>query len=216
MLSDDVDVQGRLPQSLISNRRLLPDIALEALQKTVADSATKFVWRRQSAWVDASAMVRVLQLLRESLSPIWTEIHVVLLMDCCPVHAAKKVVAASRRLGLHLVMVPVSMTGVMQPLDAYAFAGLIVILLQASARSSCGTVNVVTHCTQLFDAVQSHISAGSWAKAFRGCGFGDAQTQLGSRARSKLQWPEGRGGQQPAQLSRLASSVAPRQTCANR
>ena len=51
-LSDDVYVEGRHPQVLMSNRRLLPDIALDALQKAVAESATKFVWRRLSAWVD--------------------------------------------------------------------------------------------------------------------------------------------------------------------
>ena len=52
-------------------------------------------------------------------------------------------------------------------------------------------MSVVANCTKLFDAVESHISAGSWAKAFRGCGFGEAQKELGSRAKGKLQWPEG-------------------------
>ena len=195
MLSDDVDVQSRLPQVLMSNRRLLPDSALEELKKALGDSERKFVWRRQSAWVDASAMIRILQLLRESLQPIWQNIHVVLLLDCCPVHASKKVVATAGRLGFHLVMVPASMTGVLQPLDAYAFAGLKKrhrdSVLQDSTKSASGAIDVVTHCRLLFDAVESYLSKGSWAQAFRGCGFGAAQQHVGHRARVKLQWPEG-------------------------
>ena len=167
MLSDDVDVQIRLPQVLISNRRLLSDTAFAELQTALGESERKFVWRRQSAWVDASAMIRILKLLREGLQPIWQNIHVVLLLDGCPVHASKRVVAAAGRLGFHLVMVPASMTAVLQPLDAYAFAGLKKrhrdAVLEASTKSASGAVDVVTHCRVLFDAVESYISKGSWA-----------------------------------------------------
>ena len=92
-------------------------------------------------------------------------------------------------------MGPASMTGVLQPLDVYAFAGLKKrhrdFVLQESLKAESGALNVVTHCAKLLDAVQEYISAGTWRSAFRGCGFGDAQQNVGSRARGKLQWSTG-------------------------
>lgn len=195
MLSDDPGAQRLLPQVLVSNERQLPKAAHAELTGVVANCETQFVWRRRSAWVDATAMVRILHLLRESLRPIWQEVHVVLLLDCCPVHASRKVVAAAGRLGFRLVMVPASMTGILQPLDAYAFAGLKKrhrdCVLDESMRNQSGALSVVTHCAKLLATVHSFISSGSWARAFRGCGFGDEQKGLGGRARAKLQWPVG-------------------------
>ena len=195
MLSDDPCAQRLLPQVLVSNKRLLSEATHAQLSERVGNCANQFVWRRQSAWVDAAAMVQILHLLRGSLEPIWLQVHVVLLLDCCPVHASQKVVAAAGRLGFRLVMVPASMTGLLQPLDAYCFAGLKKrhrdSVLQECMSNHVGEVSVVTHCTKVMKAVDSFLTGGSWAAAFRGCGFGNLQRSLGGRAKAKLRWPEG-------------------------
>ena len=102
MLADDVERQKRHPQMLIGNRRLMPMLCCDDLQIFVAHSQTQFVCRRQSPWVDATNLVRMEYFLRQSLHAIWTHIHVIVLMDCCPLHASSKVIAPAKGPVTHL------------------------------------------------------------------------------------------------------------------
>ena len=195
MLSDDSAAQVLLPQILVTHERTLSKEARAKVQAHLHESTTLFLWRRRSAWVDGAAMVRILTLLKEASRPLWCDVHVVLFLDCSPVHAGKKVVAAASRMGFRLVMIPSSMTGVLQPLDVYCFAGLKKRHREGVAahalRDPRGTVSPATVCRTLFAAVQSFVAAGVWEQAFRGCGFGARQTHLGERAKRKLLWPTG-------------------------
>ena len=195
MLSDDTRAQKLLPQVLVTNERTLGKEAHVQLQAYLRESTSLFVWRRRSAWVDGAAMVRLLALLKETLRPLSSEVQVVLLLDCSPVHASKRVVAAAARFGFRLVMIPSSMTGVLQPLDVYCFADLKRRLREAvsahRAQDPHGALPPVTVCRILMDAVESCISRGDWVTAFRGCGFGGGQRGLGGRAKRKMEWPSG-------------------------
>ena len=67
-------------------------------------------------------MVEVIQLVARCLEPVKPLAHVLLLLDCAPVHTTQRVVAAAARAGFLLHFVPTLMTSELHPLDVYVFA----------------------------------------------------------------------------------------------
>ncbi len=195
-IADDKEVQDLLPQVLVCNKRTLSRAGYERVESALRGARSPcLLWRRDTAWVDAFAFVGFLRVLRECLRSLWDEIYIILLLDCSPVHASNRVVTAAAHLGFRVVMIPGSMTGVMQPLDVYSFAHVKKQLrdrfaAQAMMKGEAG-VNIEEHCSLVFRVLAEALLCRDWACAFRGCGFGAQQEGLGLRAQQRLNW---RGG----------------------
>lgn len=193
MISDDAEVQALLPQILVSNGRVLPQDAHTQVLSALEHSPSFCCWRRKSSWIDTSTFVAILKILHRCLKPIADNIHVILLVDCCPVHASARTCATAARFGFRLVMIPANMTSLLQPLDVYCFAGLKQkhrdAVDRAAMRGQDGGIEIAQHFKLLFDCVAAYVNGTTWTNAFRRCGFGDDAVLLGSRLRRKLQWP---------------------------
>lgn len=75
-----------------------------------------------SGWNTAMTMKCYVRLLSASLKRGAPGHVVVLVMDCCPSHLSADVLAAARRAGVHVVIIPARLTWLMQPLDTHVFA----------------------------------------------------------------------------------------------
>ena len=137
-------------------------------------------------------MIEVLRLLGQCLEPVKPLAHCLLLLDCAPVHCTPAVARAAARAGVLLHYVPASMTGVLQPLDCYAFSTLKRKLRQdlecACLESSTGTTTTVQVLAMTFQVVRDVLQGKSWRHAFLGCGFGGTQRAVGQRVRRRLDW----------------------------
>lgn len=90
-------------------------------------------------------------------------------------------------------MIPANMTSLLQPLDVYCFAVLKPkhrdAVDRAAMRGPAGESEIAKHFKLLFDTAAAYVNGASWTNAFRRCGVGLHEDQLGNRLRRKLQWP---------------------------
>ena len=191
-ISDDEETQRLLPQVLVVNKRSLTEAATREVQASLQGSDTLFLKRRDSAWVSVDLMVEIIHLLAKCLEPVKPLAHILLLLDCAPIHTTQRVVAAVARAGFLLHFVPALMTSVLQPLDVYAFAQYKKVLRdyyeERAMASDTGEVSNKEVVDITFKAATAVLQSGAWRHAFRGCGWGESQQGIGRRASRRLQW----------------------------
>lgn len=191
-LSDDMEVQMRLPQILIANERTLTAMDDARLRKMHTDRPNFLVLRRKSAWCNKEFVKTVLELVAERLKPL-KNIFVKLLIDCCPCHCSETVVKAARQSKLALHYVPSGLTGIMQPLDVYFF-GPFKQQLEAAyhthriVNNNGGTIPVIEQIKLLDMTLFSLLESRCWQHAFSRLGYDGSQRELGSRLLNKLKW----------------------------
>lgn len=206
-LSDDEEVQKKLPQVLVVNEKTISVVMRNALEEELAFREDFFLLRRKSAWTDAAFLGQVLRLVAGCLAPFAASRHLLFAMDCSPVHATTSVAQAAARGGLHLHYIPAKMTGVMQPLDVYFFGPFKHSLRRAYGekclQSESGEVDALELCRLVMNTLPELLHRRSWRHAFRGCGYGGNQAEIGERLRRRLEWPNG-----PPPVSRELPSLA--------
>ena len=198
IIADNDEIQKLLPQVIIANDRCITSAGFGAVVSEVRGSKVE-LWRRKTAWVDAPTLAAWLHHLGRCLAPLQKDYFFILSMDACPVHMTETVAKAAAVKGIHLCFVPASMTGYMQPLDTHVFAKLKrcgrILLEDCRTKAISGQISVPQTLKCWAEAVNEVLTLGSHLRAFRSCGFGDQQKQLGSRLTVSLQ---------------LNSAVAPR------
>ena len=190
-ISDDEETQRLLPQVLVVNKKSLAEAATREVQASLQGSTTLFLKRCDSAWVSVDLMVEVIQLVGRCLEPVKPLAHILLLLDCAPMHTTQRVAAAAARAGFLLHFVPTLMTSVLQPLDVYVFAQFKNIfrdyyeeLAMASATGEVSIKDVVDISVKAATAV---LSRSPWRHAFPGCGSGHDHQNIGRRASRRFQ-----------------------------
>ena len=121
VVCDDAATQKLLPQLVVGNRRLLPrNIAAKYRVRT--DSV--YVLSRSSGWNNAKLQCEILKMLGKLLAPMQKTHWFVLVLDAHASHIAPSVFRRAHRSGLSMMVVPASMTHLLQPLDTHIFAVL--------------------------------------------------------------------------------------------
>lgn len=87
-------------------------------------SAPQVALHGGSGWNTAVTMKWYLKLLAAAVAKGAPGHAVVLVMDCCPVHLSRDVLAAAHRRGIQVIILPARLTWLMQPLDTHVFAQL--------------------------------------------------------------------------------------------
>lgn len=189
LICDDPSLQPVLPQFLLGNEATLPAPQLAALR--AACPSNVHIVRQRSAWNDKFVCARVVRTLRAALDPHIADLQPVLLLDTAKIHYTQGVLAACRRAGIWVVMVPPKLTWLLQPLDTNAFYLFKVALKQAYLRARASTADGQTTIADFIpcvcDAIRKVLQGHRWSIAFDGDGFGKRQTQLSSRVIDELQ-----------------------------
>ena len=123
MCCNDSSIQPALPQIIIGNEHKFTHTLLcQARDQGVPQNI--HLWRAKSSWMSSCGMKQVISLLKRSLSKYPETHEIVLLLDCAGCHLESSVLAHARRSHVHLLIVPASATGLLQPLDTHGFAWL--------------------------------------------------------------------------------------------
>ena len=186
------EVGSLLPQVIVVNSRVLTEAQLRSVRNELGSRPNCYLLEKRSAWVNGPVLAEILRILGRCLESVMPFAHLILLMDCCPVHFTVPVLRAVAAASMNVLFVPSSMTGVLQPLDAYAFSLFKrrlrdkVELVQQQDRS--GVIANQDVVVAAFDIAVATLCFQDWSHSFRGCGFADGQDFLGGRVLRYLRW----------------------------
>ena len=190
MISDVKVVNDLLPLILLVNERHVKAEPIASLQQHYANDDHCWPLRFESAWNDTTTMVWLLEVLRKALRDILSEYSICLLLDVASCHISDRVITKAARSGFKLVIIPAGMTSLLQPLDVYVFARYKRALTAAFERlghaSPNGHVRSDLFLREILDVAKEVLFGSKWDWAFRKCGFGEAQTRLGSTLKATI------------------------------
>ena len=187
---DDPLVQPVLPQIVLANERTIPARMLADLEGSCPPNV--YLLRRRSAWIDAELCARIIKLLAFCIAPRLGDRQAVLLFDACRQHLARCVFAACQPAGIWPLVVPASLTWLLQPLDTHTFLAhkgrLRAAYQNARIRAVDGEVGVAGLLQCVYEATRSILQGVRWARSFEENGCGAGQRGLCQRVLKELGW----------------------------
>ena len=188
-ICDDAELQRFMPQVIIANEHTIRDDDLAALR--AASPVNVRILRRRSAWVDAEICALFLFWLVIGLGRLRDKVQIVLLFDAYKAHFADVVLKACAYHGIWPLVIPASLTWLLQPLDTHAFLPYKLCLQReyqlARIQTHDGVVGTRELFACLFTAITNVLGSTNWAFAFLRNGFGEQQSGLSRRVESWLQ-----------------------------
>ena len=114
-------MQALLPQILMGNRRRFTRQILRSEWK----DQPPFVqtWTAESVWVNHSIMNKIITVVHKCIEEIFAQYQVIFVVDAARCHIHRDIVNHACRHDMWMLEVPAKMTWLLQPLDAYVFAG---------------------------------------------------------------------------------------------
>ncbi len=186
---DNPLLQARLPQILVANTHTVSAAEHAALAGTLPPNFK--LLRCQSAWMNERLAAQIVRWLRDSLSDVLDEYHVVLVLDAFPAHTTPLVFRACTATAIWPVLVPAQATWLLQPLDTHGFLSYKVRLQRAyqEARLSTetGEVRIGGLLSCIVTAVRDALESRDWASAFTSDGFSPGQMGVSERVLNHLQ-----------------------------
>ena len=187
---DDDVIQKILPQVIVGSHRLLPR-RVAALHRSREDSI--YVLSRKSGWNDSKLQCEILKLLGRLLSPMAASHWFVMSLDAHAAHIAPCVFEAACRAGVSLMVIPASMTHILQPLDTHVFSGLKFELWKGTQtlalESASGDFQIERFMDVVCDVI-GRVMSKAYPHAFASCGFSRKQQGLTERGLNALEWSE--------------------------
>lgn len=172
-LCDDDEVQPLLPQFVVANKRLIPEIV--ARHWPAGGHEPVRLLRRQSAWLNGPVLQAIIREVAASLRPRVAGRRVILSMDACPVHLCTGVLRTVARCGMHFLPLAAQMTKYLQPADVGAFLPLKqryqTLYEREQLLESRGVLPPGRALRLLAQAAQETIVTSSWRETFRRCGL---------------------------------------------
>ena len=167
---NDADLQPYLPQVWLPRTEpgKVPPAAMRAV--FTASGAPHEAWHGSRGFVTQRIIRAWLSRLRRRVHQLRPGANIVVVMDVCPVHVAEPVLAAARRMGVTVVLIPARLTWLLQLLDTHVFAQVKremrrrLWLCKQSAPS--GTITVAEHMAALTEAVTVMLVRRSWSHLF--------------------------------------------------
>ena len=188
-ICDNAEVQHLMPQVIIANEHTITDREMFALR--AASPRNVRILRRRSAWVDAEICALFMFWLVLGLGALRNRFQIVLLFDAYKAHFGDSVMTACAAHGIWPILIPASLTWLLQPLDTHAFLPYKLCLQRAYQVARMQTHNGVVGIHDLFAcvyfAIADVLENRSWSSAFVRDGFGEQQSQLSSRVESWLE-----------------------------
>lgn len=167
-ISSMSDVQAKLPQVLLLNKRTFPEKATP-----IAMANGLRFWRDVSAWNTGRKMSQILQLIFDSVSVVKPNAQIVLILDMAPCHLDDDVLTEASKLGVWLCFVPAGLTHLLQPLDVSCLFSYKQVLQGTllSHEDSSGDVSVGQWCACLERLCKQFWRGRIWRSAFERTGL---------------------------------------------
>ena len=165
-------------------QRLLPQVFLHKEGNTGAHAPSHHApqqeqeteWSNKTGTIDSRVLRRWVYTLRAKINAYASNLWVILVLDCCPVHISRQFLQYCCRLGILLLILPARCTWFIQPLDVYVFGPLKRRLASAlAARRANGHLNieegVVPWQTQQHDEAKSFLQCVDGLRCLERCGL---------------------------------------------
>ena len=180
LICDDSTLQPLLPQVLVAKRHLLTKADEARIRATLP--ANVFLKVNPKGWNNSALTCEILKLMMSSLGDRAFSLQKVIVFDAAKLHLHWVVFRAAARLGVWLLVCPVKLTWLLQPLDTHVFSRYKLqlqssfksALLHAPADESHG-VTIVKHiCKVIRHVLQKHV----WKTAFDSDGLSLGQLHV--------------------------------------
>lgn len=175
LVSDQIDVQRKLPQYIVGNEHLFPARRMHELRAR-APGNVRLV-RQRSAWNNSELCCDVIKDLAAALSD--SVCQAVLFMDACRIHITRDVLQCCKDCNLWVIIIPGGCTAKLQPLDTHVFssykARLATDLQRARIASPANKIDVSLFLDSVYSSIQATFEMRDWNKAFSSNGFAHSQ-----------------------------------------
>ena len=186
-IAEAVEIQDKLPQVFIANRKLVPRYVQDEVTPHLPPNTR--IWSGSSSWTNEDCMCRILRLLHESLREDLQHGYIVLVLDMAAPHVVESVTALAMELNIVLLYIPAKLTWLLQPLDAYVFQAYKNNLRSAYVRARCeaqcfGVLTKAKWLRSVFQACDRTFTRRDFSKAFKLTGVSDNQASMSTRIKS--------------------------------
>lgn len=120
-IASDATVQAALPQFVLGHEKRFTKADRAALRRLEAPVIS---FPGTKGWVTSENFCKILSRIQRAAALARPGVPIVLYMDCAPQHLSRRVLAHILRLQLCVVLVPGSLTWLLQPLDTHVFQRL--------------------------------------------------------------------------------------------
>ena len=190
-IASDPDVQKLLPQVFVASKRVVTVADARAFEEHRTQD-NLFLLLRDSGWLDHKVMTKVIGLLRVAVEPLAHQCQFIVSMDTCGAHLHKNVIRAVAEAKMHLLIIPASMTGWLQPCDVRLFSKYKAFLRERCEEEAVacpqGTVPPRRMLQLMSEGVAHVVTETSWEIAFTECGLGHRQAGCSKSLRDRLGW----------------------------
>jgi hypothetical protein len=183
-VTNHAPLQQHLPQIFLPSSAKRPLTAAEDAKFTSL-AAPMETWRGTGGWITAEIMMRLLTRIRQAVRAQMGMVKILLWLDAATQHVSVDVLNHAARLQIYMLLVPASLTWLMQPLDVYVFSKFKGLLreLQRTGRKNAPDAKLPPNewITLTGEAVQRLLVHTDWSHAFGKLGMGPAGHILNQR-----------------------------------
>ena len=183
VICDRSELQPLMPQYLVSNLKTFPGRKMVRLRNACPPNIV--LVRQRSAWNNRYLCAGVIRRIARAIGHLRDRYQPVLLLDASRIHTARVVIAACIACGIWVVLVPPSLTFLLQPLDTHAFRRYKHWLRSEFQRVRCEIeqldLSIEDFLPCVYSAVRHILQGVSWAAAFDENGFGARQSRVCNR-----------------------------------
>ena len=181
LVSDQIEVQRKLPQYIVGNEALFPARRMHALRAR-APCNVRLV-RQRSAWNNFQLCCDIIKDVAAAVSD--SGCQAVLFMDACRIHVTREVLQCCKECKLWVIIIPSRCTANLQPLDTHVFSSykacLATELQRARIASPADKIDVMLFLDSVYNSIRATFEMREWSKAFSSNGFDSKQKEC-SRA----------------------------------
>ena len=187
VICDNAELQKHLPQVLLPHSRQQKDPGSRMKAVYASMGAPMQAWHGSSGSVDSNVLKMWLRIIKQCVTEHIPDAVIVLIMDSHPVHKAETILRLTRKLGMHVVIVPARCTWFLQTLDVKVYhvlkRTLRRLLMAKEAVESSGVLHWEQHVEAVAESIQQVLVQRSWVRQMTDMGMSanavPEQTELG-------------------------------------
>jgi hypothetical protein len=172
-------LQPLLPQFLLPKKKMVSrrmELQYDALPAPIV------AMTETTGWVNSDHMKTILTALRRNVTRFNEDMKIILILDGAGQHISREVISHANRLGIVLLMIPVQLTWLLQPLDVYVFKEFKTTLLQRHLQqrrlNNDGTLSTSDSLSCLTNTILSVLVNKPWDHIFAPLGLNNTSDTL--------------------------------------
>ena len=179
-IASEMSMQSRLPQIILGNKKKFTKKVMRAAWAEQPNFVQ--TWTAETGWINQSMMRKIITVLHNCLKDHINEYQIIFVVDAARCHIHKEIVNHACRHEMWMLYVPAKMTWLLQPLDAYVFAGFKALLKQQYADPEYVTEKdnmlSIAWLRRLWHSIEHKVQGLDWKTAFSKVGLLNQQHNI--------------------------------------